>query len=207
MDRAIWAISYGIDPARFEEYLAWFHGTHIPEKLARPGHVWAAHYRSFDNARHLALFGGRDAGAFLSPTPGQIKPTQGALTREMMGLRVGASAAILNEVVRIDGPAVDSRAAGTVPGSFVRFAHYDLPGVPEQDAAGAWLAQQRFTRIAASAGAIAMRLMQPLIGAGRHAVLEEYASAEAMRGLPAEFAPGAMHGPGSPFEGRRIWPA
>jgi hypothetical protein len=207
MDRAIWAISYGIDPGRFQPYLDWFHGIHIPEKLARPGHVWAAHYRSFDNRRHLALFGARDAGAFLSPTPAQIKPTQGRLTREMMGLRVEASAAILNEVVRIDGPAVGLRGDGPTPGSFVRFAQYDLPGPQDQDAAGAWLVQERFARIAAFPGAVAMRLMQPLIGMGRHAVLEEYASAEAIQDLPAQFAPGAIHGPASPFEGRRIWPA
>jgi hypothetical protein len=206
MDRAIWAISYGIDPGRFEEYLEWFHGTHIPEKLARPGHAWAAHYRSFDNERHLALFGARDAGAFLSPTPGQIKPTQSALTREMMSLRMGASAAILNEVVRVDGPAGGSRGHGHTTGPFVRFAQYDLAGVVEQDAAGAWLVQDRFARVAAAPGAIAMRLMQPLIGTGWHAVLEEFASADAMRDMPAEFATGAIHTPGSPFEGRRIWP-
>ena len=44
MDRGLWAIWYEIADANRAEYLAWFHGVHIPEKLARPGYAWAAHY-------------------------------------------------------------------------------------------------------------------------------------------------------------------
>ena len=38
MDRGIWAIAYGIPAEYRSEYLEWFHGVHIPEKLARPGY-------------------------------------------------------------------------------------------------------------------------------------------------------------------------
>ncbi|MPZ46030.1 MAG: hypothetical protein GEV05_22125 [Betaproteobacteria bacterium] len=40
MDRGIWAIWYDVANEHRSEYLAWFHGTHIPEKLSRPGYVW-----------------------------------------------------------------------------------------------------------------------------------------------------------------------
>ena len=46
MDRGIWAIWYELPEERKarEEYVGWFHEVHIPEKLARPGYLWAAHY-------------------------------------------------------------------------------------------------------------------------------------------------------------------
>ena len=44
MHGAIWTLAYDIDSAERERYLQWFHDVHIPEKLARPGYIWAAHY-------------------------------------------------------------------------------------------------------------------------------------------------------------------
>ena len=46
MDRGIWAIWYDIPAEHRSEYLDWFHQVHIPDKLARPGYLWAAHYRA-----------------------------------------------------------------------------------------------------------------------------------------------------------------
>ena len=61
MDRGIWAIWYDIAAAQRAAYLEWFHEVHIPEKLARPGYLWAAHYELTREGTHpgyLALFGG-----------------------------------------------------------------------------------------------------------------------------------------------------
>ncbi|MBT4093823.1 MAG: hypothetical protein HOE85_07650, partial [Nitrospinaceae bacterium] len=44
MDKAIWAIFYDLPEEGREAYFEWFHGVHIPEKLTRPGYLWAAHY-------------------------------------------------------------------------------------------------------------------------------------------------------------------
>ena len=44
MDRAVWAVIYDLPEEGRDEYMAWYHGVHIPEKLARPGYAWAAHY-------------------------------------------------------------------------------------------------------------------------------------------------------------------
>ena len=60
MDRGIWAIWYDIAPADRAAYEDWFHNVHIPEKLARPGYLWAAHYALGHGGRgtgYLALFG------------------------------------------------------------------------------------------------------------------------------------------------------
>ncbi|HEY5636289.1 MAG TPA: hypothetical protein VIS77_05255 [Burkholderiales bacterium] len=207
MDRSIWAISCDVDAARHDAYLAWFHRTHIPEKLARPGYAWAAHYRGLAGARHLALFGAADAGAFLSPSPGQLKTRQDALTREMMGLRIDASVGVFAEAMRVDGPQAAARAPGTSTGPFVRYANFSLPDAAAEDAASAWMAQQRFAKLGASPGAIGARLMVAVLGAHRYAVLEEFATEAALHGAPAGFPAGAVHAPGSPFEGRRLWPA
>ena len=44
MDRAVWAIIYDLPEEGRDEYMEWYHEVHIPEKLARPGYTWAAHY-------------------------------------------------------------------------------------------------------------------------------------------------------------------
>jgi len=206
MDRSIWAISSDVDAAKHDAYLAWFHSTHIPEKLARPGYTWAAHYHGLEGARHLALFGAADAGAFLAPSPGQLKTRQDALTREMMGLRIDASVGVFTEAMRVDGPQAAMRAPGTSAGPFVRYASFSLPDAAAEDAAAAWTAQQRFAKLGASAGVIGARLMVAVLGAYRYALLEEFATEAALRGESAVFPEGAVHATGSPFEGRRLWP-
>ena len=94
MDHGIWAIWYEVPEEARSEYLDWFHGVHIPEKLSRPGYLWAAHYElGHGGARfqkvvnglvrtgaralgrgsgYLALFGALTAHTFLNPSPGQF---------------------------------------------------------------------------------------------------------------------------------------
>ncbi len=43
MDRGIWATWYDLPEDGKDEYLSWLHQVHIPEALARPGYLWAAH--------------------------------------------------------------------------------------------------------------------------------------------------------------------
>ena len=127
-DRGIWAIWYELPAERAAraEYLEWFHGVHIPDKLARPGYLWAAHYelghggprfqKVVDGLVHardaglgrgagfLALFGGVSAHTFLNPSPGQLKHKQDALTRRMIGARQESYSCIFAEETRVDGP-------------------------------------------------------------------------------------------------------
>ena len=97
---ALWLILYDLQPDQEEEYLTWFHEVHIPEKLARPGYSWAAHYRADASGtegrnRYAALFGGEESSVFYNPSPEQIKPKQPPDTRAMMGIRAASSMFIL----------------------------------------------------------------------------------------------------------------
>jgi hypothetical protein len=46
MAASVWLLNYDIAAADRDHYLSWFHDEHIPEKLARPGYRWAAHYEA-----------------------------------------------------------------------------------------------------------------------------------------------------------------
>lgn len=204
MSTAIWMIAYAISEPDRPGYAEWFHGVHIPEKLARPGYTAAAHYESLaDSGRYLALFRAVDAGAFLAPTPGQLKQRQDALTRKMMGLRVGSSMAILGEALRV--PAPQGTIAPLAP--VVRLSLFEYADAAAEDAAAGWLVQERLPELAFASGLRGASLLFFATGRGRHALLEEYESAAALAAQPGRFPATATHVAGSPFEGRRICPA
>ena len=97
---ALWLILYDLHRDQEEDYLTWFHDIHIPEKLARPGYTWAAHYRAEAGGaegrnRYAALFGGEDTAVFYNPSPQQIKPNQPPETRAMMAVRANSLMFIL----------------------------------------------------------------------------------------------------------------
>ena len=98
MSQAIWILQYDITSGSEYEYLNWFHNIHIPEKLARPGYLWAVHYEgqigaldhSENRRSYLALFGGISTRTFLDPSPSELRGMQDDLTREMMGKRLSS---------------------------------------------------------------------------------------------------------------------
>ena len=101
MTAGIWLLSYDIAAADRDHYVDWFHRCHIPEKLARPGYRWAAHFeapptsRNSGLYRYIGMFGGDSTRVFLDPSPAQLKLTQSNDTRAMMALRQNPSSAIL----------------------------------------------------------------------------------------------------------------
>ena len=122
MSSAIWLISYHLNRDHEDQYLEWFHEVHIPEKLARPGYTWAAHYRTTatvtadHTAHYLALFGGESSAVFYNPSPAQIAPKQSPETRTMMACRIESRAMILssewattdNDRIGTDGSPVEA---------------------------------------------------------------------------------------------------
>ena len=137
-------------------YLEWFHHAHIPEKLSRPGYLWAAHYelghggprfqKVVDGLVHadapdlgrgrgfLALFGGLSAHTFLNPSPGQLKERQDALTQRMLGVRQESYSCIFSQETRVDGPDVARRAghhAGPSPDGQVQRGEIQIENVGE----------------------------------------------------------------------------
>lgn len=233
MDRAIWAITYDLaadlSPSRRADYLAWFHETHIPEKLARPGYVWAAHYRlvgadlakrgAENEARraesYLALFAGATSRVFFDPSLSQLKERQDDLTRTMIGCRSTAQAFILTEEWR-------EEAAGGVDGpppAVVDLSLFDVQGGKESigadEAVGAWAAQELAPRLSGAPGLVALRKLICVQGPARHGILlgfgdlgarnaaaAEIAATEGGRRLAETTKPHAR----SPVVGLRVWP-
>lgn len=219
MDRGIWAIWYDLPADHKAEYLEWFHHVHIPDKLARPGYVWASHYELADDKGYLALFGGATAHTFLNPSPDQLLLRQSAETKRFMGMRRQSSACILAEEVRVDGPDAAQRG-GMTTGPVIQMGNYNAASPAVEDDLGAWYAQERLPLLAKLPGCMGARKMLAAAGAYKHAILHEFVSLEMREQhfAPHEAAahdpstwmgrvrPQLTHSPRSPAVGRRIWP-
>ncbi len=200
MDRGIWALWYEVADADKAAYLAWFHGVHIPEKLSRPGYLWAAHYelghggsrfkKVVDGLQHaneaglgrgggyLALFGGLTAHTFLNPSPAQLVPLQSPETKRMIGLRQQVYSCIFAEETRVDGPDVAKRGPGITPGPFVQMGNFNVASLAIEAEVGAWYAQHRLPFMAAMPGCIGARKLLATAGWGKHSILYEFVSLE-----------------------------
>ena len=220
MDRGIWAIWYGIDDAHRADYERWFHGVHIPEKLSRPGYLWAAHYALENDKGYVALFGGETAHTFLNPSPAQLATRQSDETRSFMRMRRQPSACILAEETRVDGPDIDKRGPNGMPGPAIQLGNYNAASPAVEDDLGAWYAQERLPLLSKLPGCIGARKMLASVGAHKHAILHEFVSLEmrehhfgpheAQAQDPSTWMgrvrPQLAHAPRSPAVGRRIWP-
>lgn len=223
MDRGIWAIWYELAAENKSEYLDWFHHVHMPEKLARPGYMWAAHYALGHGARgsgYLALFGGTTAHTFLNPSSGQLALRQSPETKRMIGMRQQPAACILAEEVRVDGPDVAQRGPGMTPGAVIQIGNYNAASPAVEDDLGGWYAQQRLPLLAALPGCIGARKLLATVGAWKHAIFHEFVSLELREQhfAPHEadahdpgtwmgrVRPQLEHAPHSPAVGNRIWP-
>jgi hypothetical protein len=220
LDRGIWALWYELGESDRDRYLAWFHDVHIPEKLVRPGYLWAAHYELEQDKGYLALFGGSSAHTFLNPSPRQLSVRQNAETRQFIGLRREPYGCILAEEVRVDGPALDARGPEATPGPVIQFGTYNASSPALEDDLGAWYAQERLPLLTRLPGCIGARKMLASVGAYKHAILHEFVSLEmreqhfgpheAQAHDPGTWMgrirPQLTHAPRSPAVGKRIWP-
>ncbi|MFN9490117.1 MAG: hypothetical protein ACK59Y_10120 [Betaproteobacteria bacterium] len=222
MDHGIWAIWYEIAETQRAAYLDWFHRVHIPEKLARPGYRWAAHYELGHGGRgrgYVALFGGDTTQTFLNPSPRQLAIRQSEQTRQHMAMRINAAAAILAEEARVAGPEPRDRGETTAP--VIQIGHYTAPTPALEDDLGGWYAQERFPLLATLPGCVGARKLLATVGTHKHAILHEFTSLEAReRHFAAHEAqrddpntwmgrvvPQLEHAAYSPAVGLRLWPA
>lgn len=208
--RSLWTIVYEVVPAHSAEYLAWFHGVHIPEKLGRPGYFAAAHYRivgpgTVSGQAYVALFGAPDTRVFLDPSPGQLKTRQDQLTRAMVGHRRGTLHLVMAEEWRAVGPEQETPGAGA---PVISLRLFDTGN--NDDAVGAWYAQELHPLFAKSGGCIVARKLLSSIGGPRHGLLAGYASRAAADTFAAALPrrpPAHATAPGFPVVAERIWPA
>lgn len=198
MDRGIWALWYEVEEPDRAEYLEWFHRVHVPEKLARPGYLWAAHYelghggsrfkKVADGLTHasvtglgqgrgyLALFGGETAHTFLDPSPAQLAQRQSPETRRMIGLRREVYSCVFAEETRVDGPDIARRDAGMTPGPVVQMGNFNVAAHEMEAEVGAWYAQHRLPFMATMPGCIGARKLLATAGWGKHSILYEFVS-------------------------------
>ncbi len=223
MDHGIWAIWYDIAASHKTEYCDWLHRVHIPEKLARPGYQWAAHYELGHGGRgagYLALFGGDSTQTFLNPSPGQLASRQSADTKKFLAMRQQSAAGILAEEYRVAGPDAGKCGPGLTSAPVLQIGHYNAPTPAIEDDLGGWYAQQRFPLLGTLPGCVGARKMLATVGNYKHAILHEFSSLElraqnfaaheAERDDPntwmGRVVPQLIHAPYSPAVGCRIWP-
>ena len=222
MVASVWLLNYDIAAADRDRYLSWFHDEHIPEKLARPGYRWAAHYEATASHdapglyRYIGMFGGESTKVFLDPSPAQLKLTQTENTRAMMLLRQNPSAAILahewSSFTTDNIP--DMQIDGQVDGAYIDLLSIEAPQYDER--IGSIAAQHLAPNFVAQDGAIACHKFTNVMGAPRHMMLFEMASGGCR--------PGSAEAPVTPLDlaflddfgddpqlarrwGQKIWPA
>jgi len=216
MAAAIWMIIYDLEPTHAERYLQWFASVHIPEKLARPGYTWAAHYQVVSggddrDSQYIALFGGTDSRVFYHPSPAQIKPTQPPETRTMMGYRSNSRMLILAEEWSVDG--VSGSPAGNAQINAERISLALFDATENDENLGAWLVQDY---LANSGKTGITRKFLASTGAARHVVVHELGVDENPRGTIVDASASAWseqvsnyvtYPAGGPLIARRVWPA
>ncbi|MAB03969.1 MAG: hypothetical protein CL688_05180 [Candidatus Puniceispirillum sp.] len=153
MTAAIWALVYEISNDDRQSYLNWFHQIHIPEKLARPGYCWAAHFEGSATTpnmhSYIALFGGLSTRIFLDPSPAQLKTKQDGLTREMIARRCNSFATILaHEWSDRSTPNTgndEAMAAEAISSGRLDFLMIDA--ADQSEAIGAWIVQNLLPKL------------------------------------------------------------
>jgi len=224
MSAAIWVIMYDLNSNREAEYLDWFHSVHVPEKLARPGYTWAAHYAverndaetaaADGNKGYIALFGGTSTSIFYNPSPAQLAPTQPPETKDMMGCRVNSKALILAVEWAADGDGVIGDGPSTaINAPMISLALSEVAG-NDMDF-GAWLVQEHLPAMAADPGCTGAHKLLASTGGARHALLHQFAEAAVLMDLAtpdsrewsARVAAYTDHPLGGPLRAKRLWPA
>jgi hypothetical protein len=227
MTSAIWALAYDILNDDRQSYLDWFHRTHIPEKLNRPGYRWAAHFEGSSTTpntlSYIALFGGISTRIFLDPSPAQLKIKQDDLTRGMMARRRNPFATILaHEWSERSTPSTSSDdviPADAVNSDWLDFLVIDAAG--QGEAIGAWAVQNLLPRLQknkldATKNGVITRKFISVTGAPAHILFHE----TNRTGLADDITATSRFGPQAAIlsdmpetaslchrSGKRIWPA
>ncbi|NQV54377.1 MAG: hypothetical protein HQ503_00835 [Rhodospirillales bacterium] len=199
MDQGIRAVWYDLEENDKGEYLAWLHGKYLPQILARPGILWAAHYeitggggemdkvgeilaRAEEDIGHgtdyLLLIGAGSPHVFFKPDwdKGEQEDED---VRQMISRRSGARTAVFTEEARVNGPDFDARTFDTTPGPAIQMGSFRTKTVEDEFDLAAWYANYRMPAMARMAGCIATRKLVSVAGWAKHSVLYEFLSLEA----------------------------
>ncbi len=236
MDRGIWAVWYDLPEEGEDEYISWLHEAHIPQALARPGYLWAAHVKNVvtpereerirgavhhtDDAsvptgvQYLMLYGALGPTVFLDPSPEQMAEKMTEEAREMLDMRKNARSCVFMEHNRVDGPEVKTRAPGIAPGPGIQFGTFNINAVENEDELGCWYSQVRMPRLTSMEGCVGARNLVSVSGWAKHGILYEWVSLESLEKnfvtekihRSRQAVSTLVHAPSSPSVGERIWP-
>jgi hypothetical protein len=203
MTQGIWAVWYDLsnDDTLREEYLDWFHGTHLPGLLSRSGFAWAAHYRIVGGGarmdeihdrlarpddpdlgagtQFLALVGATVPHVFFEPKVLDIEPELSPEASDMLALRRESRTCFFTEEAQITGPASGSRSDETAPAPAIQMGSFRTKTVADEFDLAAWYAQYRLPAMSRMPGCVATRKLVSLAGWAKHSILYEFTSLEA----------------------------
>ncbi|MBT3351957.1 MAG: hypothetical protein HN435_14405 [Nitrospinaceae bacterium] len=201
MDLGIRAFWYDLPETREEEYIQWLHEEHLPQILARPGFLWAGHYkltgggegmkkvqesvvRYVDDPKvgrgtgYLMMIGALNTDIFFDPNLPQISERWDKETFEMVSLRQGLRTSVFHEQTRVNGPAFSRRPPDTAPGPVIQMGAFNADTPEDEEDLGAWYVQYRLPNMTRIEGCIAARKLLSVSGWGKHSVLYEFTSFE-----------------------------
>jgi hypothetical protein len=235
IDRALWITWYDLPESGREDYLAWLHGTYLPNLLKRPGYLWAAHYATRGSGgsaqihhvddpkvpggfRYILLIGVRDALVLGNPVPSAIHAALPEQGRKMLAMRTGERVNLMSEAGRCEGGANKSYKDGLTGAPFIQIGSFNCPVEYEEEMHAGYV-QQRLPAMCETASCIRTRKLNSVAGWAKHAILYEFVSAEGFnRDYEAANAksplgtnghsvvPMLIHAPGGPNSALRIWP-
>ena len=200
MDNGIWITWYDLPESSRDAYLAWAHGTYMPEFLKRPGYLWAAHYATVDRSarrtnardtrnntddpsvprgdRYMMLFGAECADVFCKPVPSKLHASLPAESHRMLALRIGERMNIMAEAGRVEGPEAKAYNDGMKPAPCIQVGNYNTPWQDEEDMLS-FYAEWRMPAMGRTPGCVRIRKLASVSGWAKHGVLYEFASLEA----------------------------
>ena len=238
MDQALWITWYDLPDDRRDAYLSWLHDVHMPRLTQRAGVLWAAHYTSEPKPlhttkkkprrypppdsvpaghRYILVAGGESIHAFADPTPKQFEARLPEADRGMLALRIGATANVMIEYARVEGPDAGRRETRSALSPCIQLGSYLFDG--DEDELLAWYAQWRLPSMTWMPGCIAVRKLASVAGWAKHAILHEFTSVAARnenfvdhesKNHPEQAAWSekvtgqVIHAPGSPNVARRL---
>jgi len=196
-DRGLWVTWYDLPEEGRDAYLAWLHGTYLPELLQRPGYLWAAHYATRDaelnpqlhhtedpsvptGYHYILLIGTEDASVFGNPVPKTIHAALPELGRKMLAMRTGERMNLLTESVRCEGRGGKAYKEGARGTPCMQIGSFNCPVEYEEEMHAGYV-QSRLPAMCAGESCVRVRKLNSVAGWAKHVILYEYASLEGFK--------------------------
>jgi hypothetical protein len=208
----MWINWYNLSGGDRDGYLAWLHGTYMPNILAYPGVLWAAHYavekkptpprinhttdKSVpDGNDYILLFGGesshafsRDAASFARGSINRFAAQFSDMDKKMLAMRSGVRVSIMSEEARVHGPECGKREGLRQPAPCIQLGSFNGPTLEIEEELLAWYADWRMTALSKLPGCLGMRKMVSTVGWAKHGVMYEFLSLDARNAGMSEVA-------------------